>query len=70
MSWISIEDQEPPVNTWIIYHAPDIFGPDHAQMWIGMYKEGTFYSRHGFFGGGEVTHWQYLPALPEQLVDE
>ncbi len=62
--WISVKEKLPDPNTWIIYHAPDIFesGP---QMWIGQYDDGIFHSKSGFFGGGEVTHWQYLPELPK-----
>jgi hypothetical protein len=63
MSWISVEDQLPEKDQFVIYHAPDIFesGP---QMWIGQYEDGVFYSKLGFFGGGEVTHWMPLPKLP------
>lgn len=62
--WISIEEQKPEPGEWLIYHAPGIFetGP---QMWIGQYEDGVFYSKHGFFGGGEVTHWMPLPDLPK-----
>ena len=65
MTWISIKDRVPEPEQYVIYHAPDIFetGP---QMWIGQYDEGVFYSRQGFFGGGEVTHWMPLPQLPTQ----
>jgi hypothetical protein len=65
MNWISIKDQLPEKEQHLIYHAPDIFetGP---QMWIGQYDDGVFYSRHGFFGGSEVTHWMPLPALPNK----
>lgn len=66
MNWISVEDQLPDPDQWIIYHAPDIFPPDVSpQMWIGKYDgEGAFYSSKGFFGGGEVTHWMPVPLLP------
>ena len=66
MTWISIKDQVPEPGTWIIYHAPNIFSAESAQMWIGMYNKGVFYSKHGFFGGGEVTHWMPLPELPNK----
>lgn len=66
MNWISVNEHVPEPDTWVIYHAPNIFGSDHAQMWIGMYNEGVFYSKQGFFGGGEVTHWMPLPALPSK----
>ena len=64
MSWISIKDAVPEKDQYVIYHAPGIFetGP---QMWIGQYEDGVFYSRQGFFGGGEVSHWMPLPKLPE-----
>lgn len=68
MNWISVEDQLPEQDQLIIYHAPDIFGPDHPQMWFGKYDNGVFYSRQGFFGGGEVTHWMPAPALPIQEI--
>lgn len=63
--WISVKDQAPEKEQYVIYHAPDIFetGP---QMWIGQYDEGIFYSHRGFFGGGEVTHWMPLPSLPNK----
>lgn len=63
MNWIKLSDQKPEPNKFLIYHAPNIFetGP---QMWIGQYEDGVFYSRGGFFGGGEVTHWMYVPELP------
>lgn len=63
MNWIRIKDQVPEKDQYVIYHAPGIFetGP---QMWIGQYEDGVFYSRQGFFGGGEVTHWMPLPSLP------
>ncbi len=70
MSWIKVRDQEPPTDTWIIYHAPNIFSADASpQMWFGMYNEGVFYNRQGFFGGGEVTHWMYPPKLPTGETD-
>lgn len=66
--WISVEDQLPEPEQWIIYHAPGIFqsGP---QQWIGQWDpantgHGVFYSARGFFGGGEVTHWMPIPKLP------
>lgn len=63
MLWIKVKDQLPEAGRYLIYHAPGIFetGP---QMWIGQYEDGVFYSKNGFFGGGEVTHWMYLPELP------
>jgi hypothetical protein len=63
MTWISVKDKLPEKDQFVIYHAPDIFetGP---QMWIGQYEDGIFYSKLGFFGGGEVTHWMPLPKLP------
>jgi len=66
-NWISIRDKLPPSDRWILYHAPDIFetGP---QMWIGRYDGGVFYSKSGFFGGGEVTHWMPLPDLPKEDI--
>ncbi len=67
-NWISVEDQLPEPEQWIIYHAPGIFqsGP---QQWIGQWDPantgyGVFYSARGFFGGGEVTHWMPIPKLP------
>lgn len=69
MNWINVNDSLPEENQWIIYHAPDIFDPDvSAQMWIGQYdpESRVFFSNRGFFGGGEVTHWMPVPALPEQ----
>lgn len=70
MRWIKVEDQVPPTDTWIIYHAPGIFSSDASpQMWFGMYNEGVFYSQRGFFGGGEVTHWMYPPELPKQEIE-
>lgn len=64
MKWIKVKDKLPPVDTWIIYHAPGVFetGP---QMFIGKFDGGSFNSRAGFFGGGEVTHWMPLPEIPE-----
>ena len=71
MNWISVKDQLPDPEQWIIYHAPDIFSPDtSAQMWIGKYDgQGAFYSRQGFFGGGEVTHWMPVPLLPHDQLN-
>lgn len=66
MNWIHIKEAVPEKDQYVIYHAPGIFetGP---QMWIGQYEDGVFYSRQGFFGGGEVTHWMPLPNLPEEV---
>ena len=70
MNWISVNDQLPEANQWIIYHAPDIFDSStSAQMWVGQYdpeKQIFFVRGRGFFGGGEVTHWMSVPQLPEQ----
>ena len=67
MNWISVETALPEPNQWVIYHAPGIFDPEtSSQMWIGQYDhtDNTFFSSRGFFGGGEVTHWMPVPALP------
>lgn len=67
MNWISVEDRLPGADEWVIYHAPNIFGPESPQMWIGQYDNGVFFGRQGFFGGGEVTHWMPLPELPGEV---
>jgi hypothetical protein len=69
VKWISVNDKLPEPDQYIIYHAPGIFdtGP---QAWIGRYdsESGCFFSRGGFFGGGEVTHWVAieLPQIEEE----
>lgn len=68
MNWISVTERLPNAGEWIIYHAPDIFDPEvSAQMWVGQYDpdDNVFFSKSGFFGGGEVTHWMPVPKLPE-----
>ena len=51
MNWISVNDQLPEANHWIIYHAPDIFDSStSAQMWVGQYDPkggGTFFTNRG-----------------------
>jgi hypothetical protein len=59
--WISIEDRKPE-NGQHVYYFFDILG-----VFEGHYEElfceelgsteEVFHGRHGFLGGGEVTHW-------------
>ena len=58
MEWIDVSDRLPKPNTWILYYAP-IF-ENSPNVWVGQYSDGVFFSKAGFFGGGEVTHWAEL----------
>lgn len=68
MNWISVNDQLPEADQWIIYHAPDIFSSEYPRMWVGKYvpDDNVFFGTGGFFGGGEVSHWMPAPQLPER----
>ena len=61
--WYSVDEITPPENTLILYHAPGIFDPSNPAIWVGQYEAdtGCFFSRSGFFCGGEVTHWMPIP---------
>jgi hypothetical protein len=63
-NWISVTEQLPDPDQWVIYHAPGIFSSKSPQMWIGKCDNGVFYSKAGFFGCGEVEYWMPLPSLP------
>lgn len=63
--WISTDVCLPQEDVFVLYCVAGSTGSG-PRMWIGQCCEGVFYSRSGDFNIDNVTHWRYLPELPEK----
>jgi hypothetical protein len=77
MEWINVEDELPPLFEDVLACCINFTGPtydvgeryhaiDRLCKW--MDKHPTSFRCDRFFG--KVSHWQYLPKLPEEEIDE
>jgi hypothetical protein len=59
MEWISVKDRVPNVGRYVICYTENrVFSPTNDVI--------TKYSKYGFEGASNVTHWMPLPEPPKQ----
>lgn len=74
--WIKFSEAKPE-NGQHVYYYFDVFKEVYEGYYEEYWSEDTqgyeeiFYGKHGFLGGGEVTHWMpyieyYLPDPPKE----
>lgn len=79
MKWISVKDELPPLNEYVLLFAQDLHHPDRCclcginpNIFVSIRKaaewENSYESAHGNgwipYEENEITHWMPLPEPP------